>query len=124
MGLGPDFSLVQGDRLPAMQFQLTDTDPEDPTREIPVNLTQGIAMVLVLVPMGETEPTLGGPATFVDPRTDGLGQYDWAAADSENPGSLNGHVRVTYSDGRQETFPKRRYLWIEILERLPPAPAP
>lgn len=96
--------MVQGDRKPSIQAALKWKDGSV------VDLTN--CTVKFHMKKGDTIK-VNASASVVPPATEGVVQYDWAAADvSDAIGVYKGEFEVTYSDGKTCTFPTESTLKI------------
>lgn len=95
----PDFFLTVGDRLPVISATLLDPAGN------PVDLTgvQGVAFTMALSDRSADAITGAAPPAG-DPTTGGVA-YAWADGDTLVAGDYDIEWTVTFSDGRQMTFP-------------------
>lgn len=52
----------------------------------------------------------------MDDAANGVGHYDWQAADTDTKGHFRAEVRVVYSNGKIQRFPQVGWLEIDIEE--------
>jgi len=62
---------------------------------------------------GSTTPKVAAAATIVTPLT-GEVLYNWAAGDTDTPGTYEAEWEVTLADSRTVTFPNDGYLTVEV----------
>ena len=56
-------------------------------------------------------------ATIVDAAT-GTVRYDWASGDTAKNGMYEAEFKVTFSDGKVETFPNNGYMFVNIIREV------
>lgn len=103
-----DFYIRKGDRLPAIEAQLS-------SNESFVDLT-GAAVELRYRARGSA--TVIVKAAAITDSAAGRVQYEWDAGDTDAAGVFEAVWRVTFSDGRRATFPNRGYLLFAITDDL------
>jgi hypothetical protein len=96
------FEIPAGDRLPELEVQLRNADGPVPVVGATVAFT-----------MTSGARTVTGPATLTDAAT-GVVSYPWAAGDTDTPGEYRASFRVTFADGRSQTF--RLILPVSVLQ--------
>lgn len=107
----PDFVIKAHDRLPSIQATLS-------TGENTVDLSPvGVAVNFILTSAVGVAPKVNAAAVLVDAAS-GIVRYDWAATDTNTPGSYLGEWQVTWPDGRKQTFPTESYHVISVLADL------
>lgn len=102
-----DFTIKQGDRLPAFADTLKEPDGSA------ADLTGATILFIMRGPV-----TKSGAGSIVGVATLGQARYDWATGDTDTSGLYIGEWEVTYSGSRKETYPNGRYLGIRVLEDL------
>jgi hypothetical protein len=107
-----DFHLAQFDRAPALRATILHEDGLTA-----VDLT-GAAVVMRMQRADKTGPVLGGPCSLVGDPAVGVAQYDWQAADTQEPGIYRAEWVVTLASGRVLTWPHDDYARIVIKPRL------
>jgi hypothetical protein len=107
----PDFFLTVGDRQPVIQATLLDPNAN------PIDLNGATVAFSMATANGATEG-LGGPAAIIGDPTKAVVQYAWDAGDTLTQGDYDAEWIVTFSDGRQMTFPNDRSLRIRIRNRV------
>lgn len=105
----PDFFLKQHDRLPNFRLKCADADG------VAVDLT-GATAVLNMKRRGAT--TRISRAMTVFDAAGGIVECAWLAGDNATAGVYDSEVVVTFSDGREMTFPNAGYLVIQILPEI------
>lgn len=104
-----DFSLKSHDRLPSIQATLSSGGS-------PLDLT-GAAVSFIMAPVKGGVPKVNAAATVVTAGS-GVVRYDWAAGDTDTPGSYQAEWQITWSDGRKQTVPTLTYHSINVLADL------
>lgn len=107
--MAADFTIKAHDRLPAIQAELS-------TDAGLANLT-GATVRFIMAPAVGGTPKVNANASVLDP-TQGSVRYEWVAADTASPGSYLAEWQVTWSDGRQQTFPTLTYHTVDVLADL------
>jgi hypothetical protein len=107
-GTMADFVIKQGSTGPAILDQLLNEDGS------PVDLTGATAKFLL---SSEDSGRVGGEATVVDARQ-GKVAYNWATEDTRFAGNYMGEWRITFPDGRVETYPSDDYKRIRVKPAL------
>lgn len=96
-----EFHIKQGDRLPAFECVLVDSEGE------PVDLTGGGTAKLKMRPAAGGSLKVNAVATIVDDGTEALRgrvRYSWGATDTDTAGTFDAEVEFT-SGGLVLTFP-------------------
>ncbi len=111
-----DFYMAQNDTGPVLEAVLTD---EDGTV---IDLT-GLADTDIRFHMAN--PDAAAPkvddntnTSIVAPPTDGKVQYDWQAADTDEPGFFDAEFQATFTDGSIVSFPNYKYFTVLIREEI------
>lgn len=102
-----DFEAMQGDRLPAITSTLYDDDGN------PVDLTDA-TVVFRMRPLEDAAFTVEGPGEVVTPAEAGRVRYWWDADDLDDAGIFLASWRVTFADGRTQTYPGDRQLVVAV----------
>ncbi len=102
------FPIGQGARLPAIRTQFVGDDGAIP------DLT-GATVVFRL--LKDDVLIFERPAIIEGDPTQAIVRYEWAAGDTDVAGAFDAEWIVTFSDGRQETFPPDRYNRVRIKPR-------
>lgn len=108
----PDMTVVQGDRLPAMQVLLQDSDG----RALDVSGADAINFRTQLADKSRQATVTA--ADVLNARS-GLVQHAWVAVETQLAGFLLVNVVVT-TGGLDQTYPFDRYLVVQILPKLAP----
>lgn len=108
-----DFYMKQGDRAPAIASTLVDENGD------PVDLT-GAAVRWAMRPLEDAAAVVDAAATIAEPPTSG--KVLWWPDPMDTPGIYLGEWRVTYGDGRTQTFPSERQLVLEVTADVEGAP--
>ena len=107
----PDYWIKANDRAPSIQATLS-------VGGTPVDLSaSGTAVKFIMAPSPGGTPTVNATAVIVD-ATHGIVRYDWAAGDTVKPGNYEAEWQITWSDGREQTFPTLGYHAIDIVADL------
>lgn len=109
------FEIKRNDLLPHYRVQLTQTDPNDPTAQIPVDLT-GATNAYFIMKTGTTLKINRVAMAFIN-RALGIVEYTWAVGDTDTSGSYNVEVEVNWS-GFPQTFPSSGYFAVVISDDL------
>ena len=104
-----DFSLKAHDRLPSIQATLL-------SGGVAVDLT-GCTVKFVMAEKTSGVVKITSAATVVTAAS-GIVRYDWAAIDTDTPGSYQAEWEVTDAGGKKQTFPTLTYHTIDILADL------
>jgi len=100
------FTIKQGDTAPIMEANLR--QPSGAAAPL-----AGAAVKFYMRPRGRSTITTNSAAAVTD-AANGVVQYSWVAADTQQPGAYEGEFEVTYADGTIETFPNEGYIDISI----------
>ncbi len=100
--------MKQGDRLPALRMQLTDSSGA------PLDLT-GASVTFRMRSTGGSLK-VNAAATIVDAAT-GVVQYAWAAADTDTVGGYQAEWACTFA-GSTQTVPTRDYVTVVVVDAL------
>lgn len=95
--------MKRGDTLPSLVCKLTDGG-------VPVDLSPATA-IQVLLRRGPGEAVLERTAVGSN---DGTTTMTWEAGDTDEAGTLYGEVRVTWADGKRQTWPADGTFRVEI----------
>lgn len=106
--MASDFTLKANDRLPSIQATFTSAGA-------PVDLTSATGVKFIMK-SGSTVK-VNAAAVIVTP-TAGVVRYDWLAADTATPGDYTAEWSVTWTGGKQQTFPTTTYHTVTILADL------
>src|SRR3954470_4987090 len=107
--MSADFSIKAHDRLPSISATLS-------TAGSPVSLT-GATVSFIMRPAAGGPPKVNAAAT-VDSAPGGTVHYDWLLVDTSTVGLYYGEWQVTFSSGKQQTFPTIGYHTIEVIQDL------
>lgn len=105
-----DFVLKSHDRYPSIQALFTSSGA-------PVDLSTATSVTFIMRPMQGGQVKVNGVAVIVN-AAGGVVRYDWAAADTDTPGSFQAEWQVTWSDGKRQTFPTQSYHTVDVLADL------
>lgn len=108
--MAADFTVKAHDRLPSIQATLSSAGA-------PVNLTTASAVSFIMRPVKGNTVKINAPAVVVS-ATDGVVRYDWTSADTDTPGQYQAEWEVTWSGGKQQTFPTLTYHTVDVLADL------
>lgn len=109
-----DIELVEGDRHPSPRVALVD---EDGTA---IDLTTATSVTVHMAPKYGA-----GPAVFDDlactviDATEGHVEFDWPALSTDTPGDYWLRWTVTWSSGREQTWPPSGGIHVQIAADLP-----
>lgn len=105
------FHLKQGDQEPALQVIIYNPDTT------PMNLSAVAGILFRMSKPGEAPTIAAGSTTGVD-LVNGIVEYRWGPDDTDEAGEYRAEFIVTYTSGKEETFPKDTYLIVEIHENV------
>lgn len=108
--MAADFTLKAHDQAPSIQATLG-------LLGLPVDLTNATVSFIMRLP-GAAGPKVNAPAYIVAPATGGVVRYDWAASDTNTPGSYLAEWEVTWASGKQQTFPTTSYHTVDVIADL------
>lgn len=110
MATTADFTLKAHDRLPSIQATLL-------TAGASVDLTTatGVKFIMSTAPGGT--PKVAAAAVIVD-AVNGIVRYDWAATDTDTPGTFQAEWQVTWPGPKEQSFPTATYHTIAIVADL------
>lgn len=109
-----EFTIKQGDRLPAFAAVVVDGDGE------PVDISAGATARFKMRPAAGGAVKVNAVATIVDDGSEELRghvRYDWAALDTDTAGDFDAEVEVT-SAGLALTFPNHGYQRVVITDDI------
>lgn len=92
----PDYYIKQNDTSPDLQVTLKDGDGEA------VDVTS--STIVFTMSAGGVVKVSEQSATIVT-ASSGVVKYEWAAGDTDTPGTYEGEFEVTFSGGKIQTFP-------------------
>jgi len=103
-----DFTLKEGDTAPAIQATLYDINGN------PVNLT-GATVKFRMRPWNGGALIVDADATIVGDSTNGVVEYQWVEADTDDPGEYAAEWVVDWALAGEQTWPSDGYAKIEIV---------
>lgn len=101
------FHIKEDDESPTLQTTLKNS------AGTAVNLT-GSSIVMNMKRVGATSRTINGQAVTQDDAANGVISYQFSDTETAVHGVYRAEFVVTYSGGRQETFPNEGYTIIQI----------
>lgn len=110
------FEMKKNDLRPRYRLQLTQSDPSNPTAQIPVDLTDASSAVFNMASPAGALKVARGTMVFVD-RPNGILEYAWVAGDTDTSGQYNVEVEVMWGTDPQ-TFPSKGYFTVTIGDDL------
>jgi threonine synthase len=105
-----DFTIKAHDRLPSIQASLLSAG-------VPVDLTTATSVKFILKLENGSTPKVNAAAVVVTAGS-GIVRYDWAATDTDTPGSYLAEWEVTWAGGKKQTFPTLTYHTVDVLADL------
>jgi NADPH-dependent ferric siderophore reductase len=108
------FQMKRHDTRPVYKAQLRQTDPNDASATIPVDLTTATAVKFI---MSNNNTIKVNAAATVTDAANGRVQYTWIAADTDTSGVFNVEWQVSWGTDKQ-TFPSAGYSSITISDDL------
>lgn len=108
--MASDFTIKAHDRLPAIAATLVDAD------SAPVDISDG-TVTFIMADANTRMVKVASDATVVN-GSQGAVQYEWTGADTATPGEYVAEWQVTFSDGKQQTFPSTGYNTVTIVADL------
>lgn len=108
--MAADFSLKAHDLLPIIQATLTQGG-------VAVNLTTATGVKFIMATAVGGTVKVNAAAAIVD-AVNGVVSYTWVTGDTNTPNSYVAEWQVTWSGGKQETFPTLTYHSIDIVADL------
>lgn len=104
-----DYAIKQHDQLPSIQATFASAG-------FPVDLSGAAGVTFIMRP-SSGPVKVNAPAVIVD-AGNGIVRYDWLAADTDTAGSFMAEWQVTWTGGKQQTFPTLTYHTVDILADL------
>lgn len=108
--MASDFTIKAHDRLPSIQATFSSAGA-------PVDLTSATAVKFIMRAVAGGTIVVNSLAVIVTPAA-GVVRYDWLAVDTANVGEYTAEWQVTWSGGKQQTFPTLTYHTVTILADL------
>lgn len=106
----PDFGLHVGDQRPPLGTQFTDADGNA------IDTTEATAITFTMTSLRDGTTVVEGEAASDVLRTEGRHEYRWASGDTDIAGDYRATFRVTWDDGRPETFPNLQHHLVRIYD--------
>ena len=104
-----DFYLKKGDVLPVIRMELQDSNSNA------VNLSgAAVAFNYKL----RTSGTIINRSSSVESDISGICQYTWVTGDTQVPGVYMGEFVVSFSNGKQMTFPPGNPIIFEVVDDI------
>jgi hypothetical protein len=110
------FEMKKHDQRPRYRIQLTQSDPNNATAQIPVDLTAATSAVFIMSSVAGVVKVNRGVMSFID-RVNGIVEYAWAAGDTDTSGTYNIEIEVLWGTEPQ-TFPSKGYFTATISDDL------
>lgn len=110
------FIIKRHDLRPRYRVQLTQSDPSDPTVQVPVDLTGATSAKFLMKGAAAGAAKVDAAATFVD-RPSGIVEYAWTGTDTDTAGDYNVEIEVLWGTEPQ-TFPSQGYFTCKINDDL------
>jgi hypothetical protein len=110
------FEIKKNDLRPYWRVTLTQTDPNNPANQIPVNLTGATSVSFMMKPALGALKVNKAVMTIVD-AANGIVEYHWATGDTDTSGTFQGEVEVLWGTAPQ-SFPSNGYFAITINDDL------
>src|SRR5688572_11222169 len=107
-----EFTIAQGDLLPEIKTTL-----KDDTGTV-VDLTGATVQFLMSLPGDIENPVIDDPATIILAAA-GTVKYIWTGTDTATIGNYVARWRVTFADGREESFPNLTFNTVTITDNFP-----
>jgi hypothetical protein len=107
------FYIKRGDTSPAIRYAL------DPASVVLTGATVRFQMRARRSRGGAT--LIDAPAVVVTATGTPTVEYQWQTGEIANAGIFEAEFRVTYADGRVETFPNDEFISVKVSEDVPPA---
>jgi hypothetical protein len=108
-----DFTIKRNDLLPVLEAILKDADGN------PVDLTNATACDFHMrLESTQAMKITDGSCTFDADRLTGKVSYPWTGTDTDTEGVFLGEFSVTWTGGKEQSFPSTGYINIEITEDL------
>ena len=107
------FYIKRGDTSPAIRYALS------PTTVVLTGATVRFQMRARRSRGGAT--VIDAAAVVVTATGTPTVEYQWQAGETANAGIFEAEFRVTYADGKVETFPNDEFISVKISEDVPPA---
>lgn len=101
------FSIVQGARLPSLEFQAFD-------RSGPLNLSDASSPKFFMSSPDDGQVVDGATAVIVNGAA-GVIRYDWGTSDTATPGEYRAQFEVT-KDGKKLRFPTNDHIIVRVTE--------
>lgn len=108
----PNFEIKRGDTAPQLTATLKDR------AGAAVDLTDATAVLFVMrrvAALTNSEPAISGAMTF---QPDGTVTYLWAPGDTDHAGMYLAEFVVTWTSGREQTYPTNSYVTITVYDDL------
>lgn len=111
------FTIKHGDLAPPLQATLTDSKGQA------MNLTGqlGITFQMKLRQHAQNDEVplkVDAAGAVVGPATDGVVQYDWVGADTDEVGDYIAEFKVIQSDGKPRTVPNPTFITVRVVSDI------